>query len=70
MSRQEAENYGWKFLKTCNCGGMYQEHFKKGTMVLKVYVNNNKFEVHATQRVIRKGNLQELQQYFKEPESA
>lgn len=67
---QEPINHGWRFYKTCNCGGMYQEWFTKTPLTLIIFPNNNKFKVTQRGKQIRNGTLNDLQNYLQEPVTA
>jgi len=63
MILQEPLTHGWIFIKECRCGGMYQQHFRKNGVILKVYPNNNLFKAHANGKVIQQGGIAELNTY-------
>lgn len=66
MASKEPETHGWKFYKTCSCGGNYQEWFTKTGLTLVIFPHNNKFKVTQRGKQIRTGTLAELQNYYQE----
>jgi len=64
MILQEPLNSGWIFVKECRCGGMYQQHFRKNGIILKVYPKNNLFKALVNNRVVTQGGIADLNPYI------
>lgn len=61
---QDPLHYGWKFYKTCSCGGQYQEWFTKKVLTLKIFPKLNKYTVTSLGKQLREGSLNELKEYI------